>query len=182
MTEKMNALPHGDREVVEAFFADLETEFDKITSEFHTDEIPMASVSEADFSNNEDLGDFSIVLSPEHIMSMGAPVPIILADEYKLSISFYLQSEINEDPCAVFSVVGVTSFEQDSNVSGYDHNCVFEPFGYGEVWRRSISNEIIELVFGFHDTSFRVKCSSFSYCVTPFDETTDKMAAFVFSE
>lgn len=176
----LDELPREKREVIEAFFESVNQ---KILENVDLGKVKkLSSTVSSPAEGVEDLGDYSVVLNEQDEMGLGAPCPIILADENKVAISFYLRSDNDMDKSAVFLIDRVSSFEQASNVGGYVHDCVFPPYGYGNVWKRSLNGEREELVFGFHDTSIRVECSEFSYSVHVSDDAMDRVSEFIFGD
>jgi len=117
--------------------------------------------------------DFEVVLKSKDVMCGGAPAPEIFATENKLAILFFLEldQDKNREYLAVFKISGLRGFEQKSNIGGYDHDCVFEPYGWSNVWQRKAKDsDIIELVFGFQDTSVKCRCAEFEYIVIDEDK------------
>lgn len=170
------------REIVESFMESLNQHIlenanlthSDLQTDFETD------LTTSDFPEKGDkVGEHYVVLDSETVMCMGAPCPVILADEHKLSVSFYLTSEVNREKSAVFIIRGVSSFEQAGNLGGSVHDCVFAPFGYDNVWERKLADDDVELVFGFHDTSLRVICKEFSYSVHRSEEALPIMDEFI---
>lgn len=176
----LDELPREKREVIEALFESVNQKTLENVDLGKVEELSSTVSSQAE--GIEDLGDYTVVLNKQDEMGLGAPCPIILADEHKVAISFYLRSDDGIDKSAVFLIDRVSSFEQASNVGGYVHDCVFPPYGYGNVWKRSLNDKREELVFGFHDTSFRIECSEFSYSVHASDDAMDRVSEFIFSD
>lgn len=176
----LDELPREKREVIEAFFESVNQKILQNVDLGKTEELSSSDSPPAE--DVEDLGEYSVVLNEQDEMGMGAPCPIILADEHKVALCFYLFSDSSDDKSAVFLIDGVTSFEMADNVGGYHHDCIFPPYGYGSVWKKELEEGRKELVFGFHDTSFRTKCSDFSYSVHPSENVEELLSLFVFGK
>ncbi|MEP3890677.1 MAG: hypothetical protein ABJN69_09420 [Hellea sp.] len=147
----------------------------------------LQNLSEEHIANHamgSQLEEYKVVLDDKDKMGMGAPAPIFVADEHKVGITFYLISQNNDaDISACFFIEDVYDFQHKSNVGGYDHQCVFAPFDYGNVWTKDLpDNTGIELVFGFHDSSMKCHCRKFKYSVCASEDAVEKIFDFVFPE
>lgn len=143
-------------------------------------------------------------------MDYGAPAPIILAGEHKLSVAYYLHSSTEwdgenihlRDPTAdvgkmaIFYISGLNSFTQKSTLH---HLCPFfdynsDDYPSHDVWeiegpesKASLESQSAylsdkRLIFSFHDTAIDCFCSEYKYetLVSSGVNILTKMEKFVF--
>ena len=142
-------------------------------------------------------------------MNLGAPNPIILSNEYRLSIAFYLNITADWDgttckmrnpkedyePLAIVNMSGVYEFCQREN--GINHEVVGVPYDLCEsVWAiedsgkakrlsdGGSSSQYKHIIFGFHDST--VECLCLDYEILHVKSTVydaiEKQRNFIFGD
>ncbi|MEP3655395.1 MAG: hypothetical protein ABJO36_10920 [Litorimonas sp.] len=199
----LDALPNEKRLVIEAFF---ETVTERMLENVDLENIKTSQKAALEVSNSRvDVGNRGIDLNfltpisnllevpdlPQ--MDWGAPAPVMMANEHRLSIGYYLsnlddwdgetcklrQPNLDEDLMVIFYLDGVSSFSQRATLQP-NHLCAFFDYdveGYPShgVWEvktgpaLAFKNNLLahendkHLIFSFHDTSIECFCSDYKY-------------------